>query len=69
MHPAHGRGFHQNLLERNDRMVSIALSGTPWRYDGTGFDDTFEVLICGPQPSELIAAGRLAPVVPVFCPA
>jgi superfamily II DNA or RNA helicase len=61
-------GVHQNLLERNDRMVSIALSGTPWRYDGTGFDDTFEVLICGPQPSELIAAGRLAPVVPFSVP-
>jgi len=56
------RGVHENLVQRNGDMVTIALSATPWRYDGSGFDDTFEVLIKGPQPAELIETGDLVPM-------
>jgi superfamily II DNA or RNA helicase len=56
------RAVHDNLTKRNSSMLTVALSATPWRYDGSGFDDTFEVLILGPQPGELIESGDLVPM-------
>ncbi|RTL42717.1 MAG: DEAD/DEAH box helicase [Candidatus Melainabacteria bacterium] len=39
--------------------VTIGFSATPCRLDGKGLRDYYDVLICGPQPKELIRDGYL----------
>jgi superfamily II DNA or RNA helicase len=39
----------------------IGLTGTPWRLDGTGLGEFFDVMVEGPTPAELIAMGALSP--------
>lgn len=39
----------------------IGLTGTPWRLDGTGLGEYFDVMIEGPTVAELMAMGALSP--------
>jgi superfamily II DNA or RNA helicase len=41
----------------------VGLSATPWRLDGSGLGDFFDVMVHGPQVEWLIANGYLAPYV------
>lgn len=45
----------------------LGLTATPQRADGVGLGSTFQRLIVGAQPRDLVAAGHLCPV-DVFCP-
>lgn len=46
-------------LTDNGTLV-IGLSATPWRLDGSGLDDQFDVLIPGPTPAWLMQQGYLS---------
>lgn len=39
----------------------LGVSATPTRLDGSGFDDLYDSLVCGPTVSELITGGYLSP--------
>lgn len=43
------------------RAYHIGLDATPWRTDGSGLDDMFDVMVLGPQPGWLIEQGHLSP--------
>jgi len=52
---------YRRILERFDGAYQLGLTATPARLDGTGFDDLFDSLVCGPTVQELIDAGHLCP--------
>lgn len=50
---------YQRILNRYSSAYQLGVSATPIRADGTGFDDTYDALVCGPSVSELINQGHL----------
>ena len=49
------------VLDRWPEAILLGLTATPQRLDGKGLGKYFNELVLGPSPSELIAAGWLAP--------
>lgn len=39
----------------------IGLTATPWRLDGRGLGEAFDVMVPGPDPDDLIASGHILP--------
>ncbi|MEO0801674.1 MAG: DEAD/DEAH box helicase [Cyanobacteria bacterium J06642_2] len=52
---------YRAILQAFDRAYLLGVTATPIRTDGTGFEDIFDDLICGPTVSDLIAEGFLSP--------
>lgn len=48
------------IFSRYPDAVMIGVTATPCRLDGRGLKDVFDILICGPSTSELIARGFLS---------
>lgn len=49
------------IIEAFPRAEVIGLTATPWRLDGRGLGEVFDVMIPGPIPDDLIAAGHILP--------
>jgi len=52
-------GSWQNILEAYQAAKVLGVTATPERLDGKGLEDTFEVLIRGPEVSALMEQGHL----------
>lgn len=51
---------YRRILESYPGSYILGVSATPVRTDGTGFDDLFDALVCGPSMKELIRDGYLS---------
>jgi superfamily II DNA or RNA helicase len=52
---------YQKILSDNSDAYILGVTATPKRLDGKGFEDLFDVLVCGITTSELIERGYLSP--------
>jgi superfamily II DNA or RNA helicase len=52
---------YRKVLESYPNAYQLGVTATPIRTDGTGFDDLFDALVCGPTVRELIDLGHLSP--------
>lgn len=52
---------YRRVLQAIAPNYTLGVTATPQRLDGGGFDELFDVLICGPSIKELTALGYLAP--------
>jgi DNA repair protein RadD len=52
---------YKRVFEFYSKSVILGLTATPIRLDGQSLDDIFDSITCGPNPSELEAAGVLCP--------
>lgn len=52
---------YRKLWDKWPDVLKIGLTATPWRLDGKGLGDLYDIMIHGPTVSELILAGHLAP--------
>lgn len=59
-HHATARGCRK-ILNAYPKAYVLGVTATPVRTDGSGFDDLFDALVCGPSVKQLIASGYLAP--------
>lgn len=48
------------IMEAWPNALHIGLSATPWRLDGSGLDDQFDILVPGPSTAWLIEQGHLS---------
>ncbi len=53
---------YRDILDHYPNAFILGVTATPCRTDGSGFDDLFDVLVCGPQVSEMVERGYLCPV-------
>lgn len=53
---------YRDILNHYPHAFILGVTATPCRTDGTGFDDLFDVLVCGPSVAEMIGRGYLCPV-------
>jgi len=51
---------YRKILGAFPNAYQLGVTATPIRTDGTGFDDLFDALVCGPTVGELIKAGHLS---------
>lgn len=51
---------YRKILEAYPDSYQLGVSATPCRLDGSGFDDLFDALVCGPSVAELIQQGHLS---------
>jgi len=52
---------YRKILGAYPNAYQLGVTATPIRTDGTGFDDLFDSLVCGPRVKDLIEAGHLSP--------
>lgn len=52
---------YQELLNKFPKSLVLGVTATPIRADGQGFQDLFDVLVCGPSVKQLIEQEYLAP--------
>lgn len=55
-------GSWRRVLTTWPQATRVGVTATPERLDGRGMGDMFSRLLCGPQTSELIETGYLAPI-------
>ena len=55
-----GENSYGRVLARYPNALILGVTATPIRGDGGGFDDLYDVLVCGPTTGELIEAGHLS---------
>ncbi|MBD2161366.1 DEAD/DEAH box helicase [Limnothrix sp. FACHB-1083] len=53
---------YRDILSHYPSAFVLGVTATPCRTDGSGFDDLFDVLVCGPSVAEMLARGYLCPV-------
>ena len=58
-HHQGGNSYGKALSQYPDALI-LGVTATPIRGDGGGFDDLYDVLVCGPTTGELIDGGHLA---------
>ena len=51
---------YRHILDHFGEAYQLGVTATPIRTDGTGFNDLFDALICGPTIKELVEAGYLS---------
>jgi superfamily II DNA or RNA helicase len=51
---------YKEVINAYPNAYILGVTATPCRADGTGFDDLFESLVCGPTVKQLIKAGHLS---------
>ena len=55
-HHHQGENSYGRVLARYPDALILGVTATPIRGDGGGFDDLYDVLVCGPTTGELIEA-------------
>ncbi len=53
---------YRAILDHYPNAFILGVTATPCRSDGTGFEDLFDVLVCGPQVAEMVENRHLCPV-------
>ena len=53
-------GTYRRILEAYPNAYVLGVSATPTRLDGSGFDDIYESIVCGPTVKDLIDGGHLS---------
>ena len=51
---------YRKILDNFPAAYQLGVSATPCRTDGSGFNDLFEAMVCGPSVRSLIEAGHLS---------
>lgn len=51
---------YRDILKAYPEAYQLGVTATPIRLDGTGFEDLFDALVCGPTVSDLIKLGYLS---------
>lgn len=52
---------YRRILAQYPSALQLGVTATPIRSDGSGFDDIYDSLVCGPTTGELIQLGHLSP--------